>query len=159
MGPPAYPIRWDAWRDIGVGYGLALVPLVTAPLPSLQKDGLMGVQHHYLQAQDPPITYSIWDFLSVTDVRPLVSPNFFFSFFGFWVFFFRIRPTHRGSTLWVRSHLVPSQSNKRGNSQIFFQKKKKERRAKAIKIFCKVIFFLYIKMYVAHPLMFIKYVI
>jgi len=41
-GPPAYPTRWGTWRDIGVGSGLALISLVTGPLPSPQKTGLMG---------------------------------------------------------------------------------------------------------------------
>jgi len=41
-GPPAYPTRWGAWRDIGVGSGLALIPLVTGPLPSPQKVNLKG---------------------------------------------------------------------------------------------------------------------
>ena len=40
MGSPAYPTRWGAWRDIGVGSGLALIPLVTGPLPSPQKVNL-----------------------------------------------------------------------------------------------------------------------
>jgi len=35
-GPP----YWGAWRDIGVGSGLALIPLVTGPLPSPQKVNL-----------------------------------------------------------------------------------------------------------------------
>ena len=41
-GPLAYPTRSGVWRDIGVRSGLALIPLVTEPLPSLQKTSLVG---------------------------------------------------------------------------------------------------------------------
>ena len=42
MGPLAYPACRNAWRDIRVGSGLALIVLVTGSLISPQKASLMG---------------------------------------------------------------------------------------------------------------------
>ncbi|KAJ8430477.1 hypothetical protein Cgig2_003059 [Carnegiea gigantea] len=67
-GPPAYPARRSVWRDIGVGSGVALMPLVTGPLPSSQKIGLMGCaapprispgpSHHFSDMRLLSVTYS-----------------------------------------------------------------------------------------------------
>uniref|UniRef100_A0A7C9DIY4 Uncharacterized protein n=1 Tax=Opuntia streptacantha TaxID=393608 RepID=A0A7C9DIY4_OPUST len=41
-GPTPVVGVWGAWRDTGVGPGLALIPLVTGPLPSPPKTSLKG---------------------------------------------------------------------------------------------------------------------
>jgi len=66
MEPHAYPTRRSTWRYIRVESGLALIPLVTRPLPSPQKAGLMDYAVPPLISPGPSHHFSDMGLLSVT---------------------------------------------------------------------------------------------
>ena len=98
-GAPTYSTHWNAWQDIGVVFGMALIPLVTWSLLSPQKAGLMmcavsplislGRSHHFSDVGFLSVTLGsghqiglgalgIWVFINLVDWTTDIVPFFIF---------------------------------------------------------------------------------